>query len=413
MKPNIYFFNPTCELAVANGSSNFMAPARLRRFENELSTLPAILASKEDIILSEHLPSLEYLVKLESLGLIVPKFLTLNEILPDLPLTELPINFLIPWGWSPAAHKLLLPLKQYCSQKFLSSPVFEWKEIHRELYSRNASLTILNQLVTLSKSEILLPFNDLPEKCTTHDQIISLQKKWERVVVKAPWSASGRGLQVLRKNEYNQSNIQVIGSFLNQQGYVIAGPWHERVMDFSFQFFSHGSGSLEYMGFTSFRTDKAGRFEGIYVQELPHDIDPELIEFILEYIPQVQKILHGILNESRYSADYFGWLGVDAMIYKTTDRKYKIQPCLEINCRLTMGTLALKLRSHLAEGSLGDFKIIHGPAGYFHDYCSALSIKEPLILESGKISEGFLPLTPVTEGCIFGACLRVSRRNKI
>ena len=273
MKPDIYFFNPTCELAVANGSSNYMAPALLRRFENELSTLPVILSRKEDIILTEQKPPQEYITRMESSGFIVPGFLTLNEIVSELPLLELPLRFLVPWGWSPAAHKLLLPLKQHCSKQFLSSPVSEWKELHRELYSRKTSLSLLTQLVSLNNSDNLLPYNDLPEICTTHDQIIALQQKCGRVVVKATWSASGRGLLILRKNEYNQSNKQVIGSFINQQGYVIAGPWHDKIIDFSFQFFSNGFGSVEYMGFTSFRADKAGQVEGIYIQELPHDIE--------------------------------------------------------------------------------------------------------------------------------------------
>ena len=96
------------------------------------------------------------------------------------------------------------------------------------------------------------------------------------------------------------------------------------------------------------------------------------------------------------------------MVYKTIDRKYKIHPCLEINCRLTMGALALKLRNHLAEGSNGYFKIVHHPKGYFHDYSIELTKKNRLILEGEKIKEGFLPLTPSTPDCNFGAFLTVS-----
>lgn len=411
MKSDIYFFNPTCELAVANGSMNFMAPAQLRRFENELSTLPWILARPDDIVLTDRIPAQQFTDRLENAGFRLPTFRITESSLSDAFLSE-DKGFLFPWGWSPATHKLLSPLKSGCSPKFLDSPVAEWHEIHRELYSRKSALTILQRILENNIPSSFLSFNDLPKICTSHEQIIALQQKWGKVVAKAPWSSSGRGLQILRPNEYNQTNRQVITGYLKQQGYVVVEPWHNKVLDLSFQFFSLGNGIIEYRGLTSFSTDHSGRYAGNYLQKLPPDLAPDVNEFLLQNISKIRDALHNTLIESNYSTDYYGWLGVDALICKSADGKLKFHPCLEINCRFTMGAIALNLRTHLSEGSSGEFRIIHGKEGHFAQFCEGMTKKEPLTVECGKIVSGFLNVTPALPDSSFGAWINVKSNKK-
>ena len=413
MKPNVYLFNPTCELAVANGSANFMASAKLRRFEDDLSTLPGILAQPNDLVIVDRQPSRQFIDQLESAGFIPPLYRPKENILSDPSCMPDEIGFLFPWGWCPSAHKLLQPFKSACSSDYLTSPVAEWQEIQRELYSRRSSLDILTGIITNSNLCNILTLNDLPEICIRHDDIIRLQQKWGKVVVKAPWSASGRGLQVLRPNEYNRTNRQVISGILKQQGYVVAGPWHNKELDLSFQFFSFGNGRIEYKGLTSFSTDLAGHYLSNFIQEFPTDLTPEIEEFLKQNIPDIKNALQETIIRSDYSSRYYGWLGVDAMIFRSDQGDLKFHPCLEINCRFTMGAIALKLRDQLAEGTVGDFKILHGKVGYFSEYCRVMRLNEPLISENGKIAEGFIPLTPACPDCSFGAFLRVTRKNEI
>ena len=384
-----------------------MAPAQLRQFENNLSTLPWILAHNNDIVLTDKTPGQQFTDQLESAGFRLPTFRALESSLSDPAFLSAEKGFLFPWGWSRAAHKLLSPLKSGCCTEFRNSPVAEWRDIHRELYSRKSSLTILQSIVKESKSDVLLSIDDLPEICMTHEQIIALQQKWGKVIVKAPWSSSGRGLQILRPNEYNQTNRQVITGFLKQQGFVVVEPWHNKVLDLSFQFFSFGNGIIEFRGLTSFSTDHLGRYIGNFIQELPSDLTPELKDFLQENLPNVKQSLLQDLTSGNYSTDYYGWLGVDALIFESSDGKLKIHPCLEINCRFTMGAIALSLRSHLSEGSTGEFQIIHGKEGHFTHFCEEMTIKEPLIMESGKIVSGFLPVTPTSNECIFGAYISI------
>ena len=413
MKPDIYYFNPTCELAVANGSPNFMASAKLRRFEDELSILPGVLAQPNDLVIVDRQPPQQFKDQLESAGFAPPLFRTMENLLSDPSCIPDEIGFLFPWGWSPSAHKLLLPFKSSCSSDFRNSPVSEWREIHHELYSRKTSLAILHRIIMTQHANNLLSDSDLPELCISHEQIITLQKRWGKVVVKSPWSASGRGLQVLRPNEYNQTNRQVISGIFKQQGYVVVGPWHHKVLDLSFQYFSFGNGSIEYKGLTSFSTDHAGRYAGNYIQEFPHDLPPEIDEFLKINIQEIQTEIQEVLIKSDYSTEYFGWFGVDGMIFRSAEGDLKFQPCLEINCRFTMGAIALKLRDQLAEYSIGEFRIMHGIEGQFLQFCRQKMYKEKLIVKSGKIIQGFLPLTPALPNSCFGAYLRVTRNNGI
>ena len=229
--------------------------------------------------------------------------------------------------------------------------------------------------------------------------------------MKAPWSSSGRGLQILHPQEYNQTNKQVITGYLKQQGYVVAEPWHDKVLDLSFQFFSFGNGRIEYRGLTSFSTDNSGHYTGNFIQEFPPYLSADIKEFVKQNITEIKQALHRTLTESDYSTEYYGWLGVDALIFVNSNGKLKFHPCLEINCRFTMGAVALSLRSHLADHSTGEFQIVHGKEGYFAQYCEEIMKKEPLIVDTGKIISGFLPLTPVLSDCSFGAWIIVKNER--
>ena len=412
MRPDIYLFNPTCELAVANGSEHFMAPAQLRKFENELSALPGIIARPKDIVLVDRLPGLQFSDQLESAGFHLPSFRITKDLISDSSFLSSEKGFLFPWGWSPATHKKLLPLKSGCCFEFLSSPVAEWCENHRDLYSRKSSLAILRSFLENNNSNNILSFSDLPEICINHEQIILLQKKWGKVVVKAPWSASGRGLQILRNEEYNQTNRQVISGILKQQAYVVTGPWHNKLLDLSCQFFSDGNGNIEYKGLTTFSTDSSGRYTGNYLQELPTDLQPDLLDFFKETIPGTITCIQNILKTSNYATDYYGWFGVDMLICKTSEGKLLLHPCLEINCRYTMGAITLSLRDHLAGQSIGEFRIMHYKSGVLMQFYNDRMRKKPLIVENGKIVSGFLPLTPILPDYNFGAWMEVKVKNE-
>ena len=59
------------------------------------------------------------------------------------------------------------------------------------------------------------------------------------------------------------------------------------------------------------------------------------------------------------AARFSGPLGVDAFVYRDPDGRIRLKPVCEINPRTTMGSLAHKLQSHNAPGSVGYFQILN------------------------------------------------------
>ncbi len=408
MNPDIYYFNPTCEIAVANGSENYQPKAILRKFEYDLDIIPAFIAKTNDITLVYQVPSNQFIDNLKKAGIGISDLKVLDKGLNDASFINVPKGFLYPWGWSPAVHKLLGPLKASCSEEFIDSPVSQWCSVHRELYSRLQSVKVLTSIITKNGFSWMPDAEDLPRICKDHSKVIDLQRKWGRVAVKSPFSSSGRGLQILRHNEYNMSNRQVISGFLNQQGYVIAEPWYNKLLDISFQFFSNGKGSIECKGVTSFFTDKAGKYAGSFIEEMPLNFPQNLKRFISEHTAIVKELIRDALEKSPYSVDYYGWIGVDSMICKTMNNEFLFHPCIEINCRYTMGAVALTLRKHLADGSGGTFRIVFRKDKSVMEFFKEMGTRYPLCMNNGKIKRGFLPLTQPTNDSLFGSYIIVS-----
>lgn len=404
MIPDIYFYNPTCEIAVANGSENFMPKNLLRKMEYDLDLLPAYFALSNDITLVQKYPDKKFLDSLFKDGLRLFNLHPLDEGLKDQAFISQSKGFLRPWGWSPAMHKLFAALKPFCSSEYLNSPVAQWSPVHKELYSRKAGRELLSNILTNSAYPFFTPLDELPQICISHEEIHALQQKWNHVIVKSPWSSSGRGLQVLRPGEYNRTNYQVISGFLNHQGYVMAEPYYNKVQDLSFQFYSKGNGQIEFLGTCSFKTDKSGRYAGSYIEEIPKHAEPSLKNFLKDHLGETKKYIERALQNSPFSLHYVGWLGVDSIVYKTND-DFLIQPCIEVNCRYTMGTISLAFRKRLAEGSYGFLSILHRKEGELQYYFQEQKLRNPMVIEDGKIAKGFLPLTPISNDTVFGAAL--------
>ena len=125
--PDIYLFNPTCEYAVANGSANWQPNLLLQKMEADLSALPMFFAKPNDYVLVDRIPSAEFIKTLKQIDFEIPNFITKKDAINNTDFINLPKNKLLPWGWSPSAHKFLFPLKESCTASFRQSPVFEWK----------------------------------------------------------------------------------------------------------------------------------------------------------------------------------------------------------------------------------------------------------------------------------------------
>jgi len=404
--PNIYLFNPTCEYAVANGNASWQPNRLLQKMEKDLATLPMYLAKSEDFILTHQPVSNRFKDSIQQLNLKLPGFERLDTISSNERLINIAKNKLLPWGWSPVAHKQLAPLKNNCSHDFVNSPVFSWQLHYKDLYSKKFAQGILKSILLNFPSDHFLSFEKLTEICTQKSDFEVLLKKWGKLMVKAPWSSSGRGLQPVRKKPIHSKVWEKLLGVLKEQGYAIAEPYLNKVLDLSFQF-ELKKEKVTFIGISNFSTDYKGQYNGTRLNGLPDTLAPDVLEFA-EYVPEI--IVNPLIQQiekSNLAKYYEGFFGLDTLIFRDEFNKLKINPCLEINVRQNMGLLSLQLQKLLVSGKKGIFKTIYKPGSDFFQFEREMVRKHPLRISGSKIESGFLSLTDANKKTLFGAYILV------
>lgn len=397
-KPTVFYFNPTCELAVANGSFSYIPPLLLRKMESDLSILPFVFASKSDIVATDQPPSLQFVDLLEQCGFQLPSFCSVQE-LEKYP--ECAFSRIQPWGWSPAAHFQLSKIKQKCGDEMRS---FEWSDDYKSLYERKTALEFLQRFLDKNREDWLIGIENTGKICLSIEDIEEFIAEKGCAVIKAPLSSSGRGIQIIRKNELNKSNREWISGVLNQQKYLIAEPLLDKIGDFSFHFEIKPDKKIIRHGCSFFETNSSGQYKGTYIRPKLAALfeDKEIAEFLNAKTAIVGQMLEESLHKSPYKACYQGFLGIDTLIFRENEA-LKMQPCIEINCRMNMGILTKKLEEKLHPNATGQFSIFSGREGSFDDFAQQMSVKHPLKFSEGRLLSGFLPLIEPSPDKTFGA----------
>lgn len=404
MLPDIFIFNPTNEMAVGNGTNSFQANARLQKFEEDLDLLPLPFVRNTDYLLLNNIPSSEYLKQFEKAGWQIPTFKLIHELPKDQMLQNLQKGFLKPWGWSPVMHNRLKTIKKGCSDSFMQQPNAIWKPEHRELYSREMALYLLEHI---SKQEalyeLMISENMYPRICYTEDEIMEQLRKLKNIVLKAPWSSSGRGIQMVEKGEWKSFHNQWSCGIIQRYGKVMVEPFLNKQADLAFQFHIDENKQIQFLGISWFKTNSNGQYELNYIKQIPSDLSEDAKEFYEKNKEKVTKAITEAIQSSRLVHEYCGYLGVDAMMIRDNTGKIRIHPCLEINLRYNMGTLAIKLGELIHPTSKGEFHIYFDPKITFHDFCQIQNKENPIQYKSGKFHKGFVSLTEPKDSRIFGA----------
>ncbi len=399
-KANVYYFNPTCELAVANGSFSYQPPLLLQKMERDLAILPFVFCNKNDFVLTENPPSAEFRQIMELAGFELPRFCNLSE-LEAMP--EGSFNAIYPWGWNPAAHFKLKNIKEKCSDKFRKSQVFAWKDEHKLLFERSTALALLNNILDNNQPDWLIRKEMIGQKVISCEEIEILLDKHLPLVLKAPLSSSGRGIQIIRKTKLNTSNKQWISGVLKQQNYLIAEPFLEKCMDLSFQFRIISASEIEYLGFSIFETNTNGQYRGTLIHPDLEKIVPNMNPAkVMEMISTTAKLIRNALEKSIYVKLHRGFLGVDSLIFMH-QKGLMMQPCIEINSRMNMGILTIILEKKIHSETTGKFELFYGSANKYHDFVEEQTQINPARLKDGKLLSGFLPLVEPDQQKKFGA----------
>ncbi len=317
----LHIFNPEHDIALAANLANFTAPHAGRQLRNDLGFLPALWAEEGDAVLVESVDGAEraYRRLRSRLGRPACLFVGKDQ------LAQLDISRIEPWGWDRALRAMLLR-----------------KEVSKEVMPDDEKLEQIRMLSHRRTSARLLPLLQqegtvgLAWECKTVDEVTAHIEHYGRVVLKAPWSSSGRGVRF-------DDNAAWVQHVISRQGSIMVEPYYNKVKDFGMEFVVTEEG-VRYLGLSLFHT-KNGAYIGNVLateeakrEELSRYLSLELLDAVRDLIVNCAPL-----------EGYLGCFGVDMMLVRhpeagdRNDVPLLLHPCVEINLRRTMGHVALAL----------------------------------------------------------------------
>ncbi len=388
-------------MAIANGTVSYMPPSILQKFERDLSVISSYFAKENDFVVVKDPIDESWVSYMKGLGFKLPNYILRDKISENRELKNTELGFIRPWGWSPVVHNIFKNIRPLCSVNFQNTPNSIWCESHKDLYSRITALNIYNYITSNYDYDFLAGEDDVPKVCNSVKEVENLLERFDKLVVKAPWSSSGRGLLIIKDKSLSIQESQWISGILKNQSYIMAEEWREKLFDLSFHYFIDEKSRVKHIGNVSFFTDDKGSYQGNNLRALPSSLDESIYGFLRDgNMDVLSDILKDALEKSSLPENYYGYLGVDAYVYNTDDG-LKIFPCVEINLRYTMGTLNLKMREFVTEDSEGYLVTRRVNHCSMPEFVKHMQVEYPIELKSGKLRKGFISLVPVNEETVF------------
>ena len=316
-------FNPEHDLALAANLSNFTAPHAGRQLRADLGFIPAIWAAADDCVLVENVEDAER------------RFLRLTRrpfgrFIGKEQICKHHFSAVDVWGWDLAIRVYLL---RWGVDAGIMPTVTQIDAI-RQLSHRRYAMQLLDCLQ--------MP-GIIGSSCETNqiENIIDRLHSGEHLVVKAPWSSSGRGVRFM-EDDVNIYDNGWLRNVIAKQGSVMVEPYYNKVRDFGMEFVSDGCGSVNYIGLSLFQTSNGAYTGNILASE--EEKENLISRYIsIDLLRTIQKKICttiGVWLKDRYA----GAFGIDMMVVRRDDGDgFLLHPCVEINLRRTMGHVAISL----------------------------------------------------------------------
>lgn len=331
----LHIFNPEHDLALACNKEYFTPPAAAQKLYSDLGFIPVLWADDGDaVVVEDQTAALGAWRSLrnqmtenrdfDGAPCRSVEFVTLADI------SLLHITAVDVWGWDSAIRYKLL--RHGVPEELM--PGKDAIVSIRELSHRRHAIDLLRHL----KGEGMTGEGFV---CSNYSDVEHLLSFYHHIVVKAPWSCSGRGIRFL-DGSITQHQSGWIKNMLKAQGSVIVEPYYKKVKDFGLEFYSDGAGNVEYCGLSLFDTDN-WMYTGSVLASEPYKTNILTDYISSDLIDTVRGAICSHLG-SVYSSRYRGVFGVDMMIVEDeTERRFLLHPCVEINLRRTMGHAAIAM----------------------------------------------------------------------
>lgn len=290
-------FNPEHDLCLANGDANFVPPASALQFGQDCANL-------------------------------------LEELFKD-DVAKISNRSIMAWGWNSNLKNRLLKAGVPAEQLPTDNQLCDIKQLQH----RRTAKECFDYIKSTLSCELLT--QDSPMECFSAIDVTGFVEKHRAVVLKAPWSGSGKGLRWITDAALSHSDIGWCKQITAKQGSVMAEVRRDVVQDFAMLFYvsAEPQHSVSFVGYSLFSTRNGTYSSNILAS------DYKILQMLTQYVPadvilrvkdSVTEFLRG-LTYGKYS----GYIGVDMFVCKGNDETpYLLNPCVEINFRMTMGVVA-------------------------------------------------------------------------
>ena len=336
----VYLFNPEHDLALAHGAHNYTAPPFARRLAHDLRLLPAWLAQPGGFLaVPDNAPIDEDRRWLQEHNLEVTP-------IPVSKIADLGPCRIHPWGWDAALRYRLLQAG-VSPDNLPTDDQLDWI---RRLSHRRVTITVHQALGEA--------FSPCPVELKTTDEVAAFAAAHPGCYLKMPWSGSGKGIYHVIDVTADNHVPRWIEGALKRQGSLLCEVGLDRVQDFAIECECR-DGMTVLTGYSIFDNDFHSQFGTGRVA--PMEV---LHQSLLQQYPDLDNVASAVLKvlDNIIAPHYDGPLGIDMMLYKKENGEIALNPCVEINLRMTMGmvTAALGARYNLR----GHFKIENNDSRY-------------------------------------------------
>jgi hypothetical protein len=302
----LYFGNAFFEMELEGKTPpDLLSAFQVNPIIEQLQYLPLLYLDSEATLFVTEYPSPKYLEDLRSYGILKPPQMVIEE-----DLSKHSFQKVESWGaseiierWA-ARHKLLYEAPSFASARQMNSKLYHFEHAPKLPYSA----------IVESEEELLQ----------------ALKPPISTWVLKTDQGFSGRGHCIFTSDQKEKGL-----SFVSKHPKLVLEPWVNRICDFSSQWFLSKSGELSLKGVTKCLNTSHGIYQGTETGK-PEVIFAGIYKFVQEHLEFCKSYLKQHMN------GYFGFLGVDAMVYKDlkTDR-LTLHPLVEVNARMTLASALL------------------------------------------------------------------------
>ena len=298
----------------------------------------------------------------------------------------------MPWGWSRSVRSEL---------RHFGVTVLPGDELLAQLRRLSSRQTSVEILQSLKKQGFPVP--EMPVVCTSVAEAEAAVNRFGKSVMKTPWSSSGRGVAPVSSATLQSKRSWIEGA-LRRQGMVVCEPLLQKEQDFALEFYAD-CGKVEFCGYSMFFTDTTMSYDHALVASTQRMRERLSAHVDLNLVDRLQRSLQSTLS-ALLPSDYEGYVGVDMMAYRD-DGELRVDPCIELNLRTTMGVVSSVLGDDILRPDAEATMTVR----YYRtvdEIRQVIGAQKAAVIEDGRLIDGLLRLTPVDANTNFIATLAVT-----